>query len=246
MIKTAVTMPAKSFYGFSVIMGIEDLIVFPNKTNRIRDNMKGIAEMEFISIVEIIGTVAFAISGALVAIEKELDHYGIVFFAIITAVGGGIIRDMMINELPVSLVNPLYVLISIVSAILVIVLYRYIIKYSNVLQFFDAIGLAAFTAIGAEVAVKHDLSLPFVVIALALLTGTGGGILRDVFAKEIPFVFRKEVYAVASILGAVCFLIINQFYGEMFTMYSCFGITLAIRLICLKKDIHLKKVKKLD
>lgn len=202
--------------------------------------------MEFISVVELIGTVAFAVSGALVAIDKELDYYGIVFFAIITAVGGGIIRDMMIDaSLPAALENPLYVLISIASAALVIFFYRKIILYTNILLIFDAIGLAAFTAIGAEIAIENSLSMPFVIITLALLTGTGGGILRDVFAKEIPFVFRKEIYAVASIIGAICFIIIGEFSGNnTIALYSCFGITLIIRLGCMKKDIHLKKVEK--
>ena len=142
--------------------------------------------MEFISVVELVGTVAFAVSGALVAIDKELDYYGITFFAIITAVGGGIIRDILIDErLPAALENPLYVLISIASAAAISAFYRKIVPYTNILQIFDAIGLAAFTAIGAEVAIQNSLNLPFVIVTLALLTGTGGGTLRDVFAKEI-------------------------------------------------------------
>lgn len=202
--------------------------------------------MEFISVVELVGTVAFAVSGALVAIEKDLDYYGIAFFAIITAVGGGLIRDMMINSpLPAALENPLYVIISILSAAAVIAFYRKIVLYTNLLLIFDAIGLAAFTAIGAEVAVTNGLDLPFVIITLALLTGTGGGVLRDVFAKEIPFVFRKEVYALASIIGAVFFIIIARFSGNnTLALYSCFGVTLFIRLICMKKDVHLKRVEK--
>ena len=192
-----------------------------------------------------IGTVAFAISGALIAIEKDLDYYGIGFFAMITAVGGGILRDVLINQrLPIALENPIYVIISLVSAVIVVAFYKKIVNYSNVIQFFDAIGLAAFTAIGAEVAIKNNLEMPFVIITLAVMTGTGGGILRDVFAQEIPFVFRKEVYAVASIIGAICFIIIYNFFGNDIALYSCFAITLIIRLFCFKKNIHLKKVKK--
>jgi len=202
--------------------------------------------MEFISVVELIGTVAFAASGALIAIEKELDHYGIIFFAIITAVGGGVIRDMLINEpLPAALANPVYMIVSIVSAVVVILFYRRVVLYSNILQIFDAIGLAAFTAIGAEVAIRNNLDLPFVIITLALLTGTGGGILRDVFAQEIPFVFRKEIYAIASIIGAIFFIMIGELTGNnTVALYSCFVITLVIRLVCMKKDVHLKKVAK--
>ncbi|WP_027399726.1 trimeric intracellular cation channel family protein [Anaerovorax odorimutans] len=201
--------------------------------------------MYFISGVELIGTVAFAVTGALVAIEKNLDYYGIAFFSAVTAVGGGIVRDMMINkDLSTALENPVYVILSLISAIFVIVFYKKINKLNNIIQFFDAVGLAAFTAIGAEVAVKNNLDMPFVVVTLSLLTGTGGGILRDVFAIKIPFVFKKEIYAVASIIGAICFIFIYLYLGNTIALYSCFGITLIIRLICIKKDIHLKKVSK--
>jgi len=201
--------------------------------------------MELISILEIIGTVAFAVSGALVAIEKELDYYGIIFFAIITSVGGGIVRDILINRsLPASLANPTYLIISIISAVLVIIFYKRIIKLSKVLQIFDAIGLGAFTAVGAEVATSNGLYQPFVIITLAVLTGTGGGVLRDVFAKEIPFVFREEIYAVASIIGAIIYMISYKVMGNETALYVCFAITMLIRLYCLKKNIHLMKVAK--
>lgn len=201
--------------------------------------------MEFISIVEIIGTIAFAISGALLAIEKEMDYYGIAFFAIITSVGGGIVRDILINkDIPSSLANPEYIIISIFSAALVIIFYKKIVHLSKVLLIFDAIGLGAFTAIGAEVAVKDHLHQPFVIITLALLTGTGGGVLRDVFAKEIPFVFQKEIYAVASIIGSIVFIAIYKVAGNGVALYACFTITLIVRMFCVKKNIHLKKVVK--
>lgn len=200
--------------------------------------------MSFISLMEIVGTIAFAVSGALVAIEKNLDYYGIVFLAIITAVGGGIIRDLMIDlPLPVAIENPIYLLISIGTALGVIVFYKWVTKLQVLVTIFDAIGLAAFTAIGAEAAVDHHVGTPFVVITLALLTGTGGGILRDVFVKEIPFVFRKEVYAVASITGAAAFLIAECFLNTDLAMYVCFGSTLSIRLISVKFNWHLARVR---
>jgi uncharacterized membrane protein YeiH len=203
-------------------------------------------KMELISILELVGTVAFAVSGALLAIDKELDYYGIAFLAIITAVGGGIFRDVLINDnLPAALENPLFAIISILSAAATVLFYSKIIKYANVLQFFDAVGLGAFTAIGANVAVQSGLDMPFVIITLALLTGTGGGALRDVFAKEIPFVFRKEIYAVAAVVGAIFYIIINARLGNtMVALYTCFFGTLAIRLCSMKFNLHLKKVKR--
>lgn len=200
--------------------------------------------MSFISLMELIGTIAFAVSGALVAIEKKLDYYGIIFLAIITAVGGGIIRDVIINlPMPAALENPLYVIISIASGVVVILFYKWVNKLQMLINIFDAIGLAAFTAIGAKAALSNDVYTPFVVITLALLTGTGGGILRDVFVKEIPFVFRKEVYAVASIAGAVAFLVSYMYLNLNLTMYICFGTTLVIRLVSIKFNWQLARVK---
>lgn len=194
-------------------------------------------------MMELIGTVAFAVSGALVAIDKKLDYYGIAFMAIITAVGGGIIRDIIINlPLPVALSDPVYVVICVATAAVVICFYKWIQKINGLVVFFDAVGLAAFTAIGAKAALSHDVYTPFVVITLALLTGTGGGALRDLFAREIPFVFRKEVYATACIAGAIAFLLNYPYTGEEWAMYICFGVTLAIRLVCVKFNLNLAKV----
>lgn len=200
--------------------------------------------MSFISLMELIGTVAFAVSGALVAIEKKLDIYGVTFLAIITAVGGGIIRDIIINlPLPVALADPVYAVICIVTAAVVICFYKWVKKINGLVVVFDAVGLAAFTAIGAKAALSNDVYTPFVVITLALLTGTGGGVLRDLFAREIPFVFRKEVYATACIIGALAFLMAYPYTGVNGAMYICFGVTLAIRLICVKFNWNLATVR---
>lgn len=203
--------------------------------------------MKFISLLEIIGTIAFAISGALLAIKKDMDYYGIVFSAIITSVGGGIVRDILINkDLPSALSNPIFIIISIISALLTIIFYKKIIHLNKLLLISDAIGLGAFTAIGAQVAITNQIYHPIVIIILALLTGTGGGAIRDVFAKEIPYVFHKEVYAVASLLGSIFYIILNKYMGNKIALYGCFAITLIIRIFCLKKNIHLKKVSRDD
>lgn len=203
--------------------------------------------MHILEIVEILGTIAFAMSGALVAIQKELDYYGIAILAIVTATGGGIIRDLLISEsLPTSLENPFYALISVASAIVVIFFYNKVTmtSYRKIIQYFDAIGLATFTAIGARVAMANGLDQPYIIITFSVLTGTGGGILRDVFAREIPFVFRKEVYAVASIIGAIVYTLAWEWFGPPTALYSCLATTLFIRIFSMKKDLHLEFVKK--
>lgn len=200
--------------------------------------------MDFITIMEWIGTVAFAVSGAVVAIERKLDYYGICFLAIITAIGGGIIRDILIDKsLPASLANPMYAIVSVATAAIVIFFYKRIVKMSHLVSVADGIGLAAFTAIGSSVAVDSGHGDIYVIIALAVLTGTFGGVLRDVFAQEIPRCFRREVYAVAAILGAVAFFIAYDFIGMTLAMYVSFGVTLVIRLVAIFKNLHLGKVK---
>ena len=203
--------------------------------------------MEFISVMEIIGTVAFAITGALVAVEKDLDYYGICFLAIITAVGGGIVRDIIIDlDIPVSLDNPSYVIISLATALLVILFYKHIVNLDRLITLCDALGLAAFTAIGSAAATTHGFFEPFIIITLAMLTGTGGGTIRDICAREIPFVFKKEVYAVASLVGAIAYIIAYRLVHQMAYMYICFGVTFLIRMISIKKNIHLGKVNNVD
>ena len=203
--------------------------------------------MHILEIVEILGTIAFAMSGALVAIDKDLDYYGIAIFAIVTATGGGIIRDLLISKsVPSSLENPFFALISIVSAAIVIFFYNRVTNSNTrkIIQYLDAAGLASFTAIGARVAMFNGFDQPYIIITFAVLTGTGGGIIRDVFAREIPFVFRKEVYAVASIIGAVVYMIAWKWFGPPAALYSCLAATLFIRIYSMEKDLHLDCVKK--
>jgi len=200
--------------------------------------------MALILSVEIIGTVAFAMSGALLAIQKKLDYYGIATFALITSLGGGILRDILINERPpTALIHPLYVFIGLLSAVFVIVFYDKMSHFNKILQILDAVGLSAFTAIGAGVALGHGLEQPFVIITLAVLTGTGGGVLRDVFAMEIPYVFRKEIYAVASLCGALMFIVFYRIMNTDTAMSACFITTLAIRLFSMKFNIHMGSVE---
>lgn len=198
----------------------------------------------FFTIMEWIGTIAFAVSGAVVAIEKELDYYGICFMAIITAVGGGIIRDLLVNRsIPAALADPTYVFVSLGTAVVVIFFYRKIKKISHLVSVADAFGLAAFTAVGAQVAAFAGHSEVYFVITTGVLTGTFGGVLRDVFVQEIPRCFRREVYAAASIAGAVVYGLVYSHVTFGASLYICFGVTLAVRLIAIFKDLHLGKVK---
>lgn len=200
--------------------------------------------MRLINGLETLGTIAFAISGALAGNKKKLDFFGVVILSITTAVGGGILRDLLLGIVPpISLRDPYYVTLSVVTAIITFVCDRRLKKFNNILQIFDAIGLGAFTAIGAQIALAYGMESPLLVVSLALSTGTGGGIIRDIFSQEIPLIFKKEINAVASICGAlVYFYSISHSSPEM-ALYLCFFITFIIRMISIRLNLHLPVAK---
>ncbi|WP_176719949.1 trimeric intracellular cation channel family protein [Desulfuribacillus alkaliarsenatis] len=201
--------------------------------------------ISILSISEFVGTLAFAMSGALLGISKRLDYYGVVVLAVITALGGGMIRDVLIgNTPPMALTAPFFTIISIITAIMTIYFYQILNKHRSMIQLCDAFGLAAFTVMGASMATAYGYTSPFIVIFLALLTGTGGGTIRDIFVKEIPYVFRKEIYAVASMIGAVVYLLAYLHVTEVMAVYACFITTLTIRLLSIRFNLHLQVTKK--
>lgn len=205
--------------------------------------------MSLLNSFEIIGTIAFAISGALTGIEKKLDLFGIIFLAITTAIGGGVFRDIIIgNTPPTAFINPISCIISIIIALLVFLFYEKINKLEKIIIISDALGLGVFTAIGCRAAILHGVSNAFIVIAMGLSTGVGGGILRDVFVKDIPFVFKKEIYALASIIGALCFYYIYKYLPDIMSLYVCCAIIFAIRILSIIYNLNLPmyKVKEND
>ena len=181
--------------------------------------------MDVFFLMEMIGTVAFACSGAMVAIEKRLDLLGIIVLGETTAVGGGMIRDIIIGIHPPALfVDPIYVIAAFVSVMVLFVAVKYFYQsadilespmYEAVLNLLDAIGLGAFTVVGIDTAVGAGFGeYKFLMIFLGVITGVGGGILRDMMAGQTPAVLRKHVYARASIAGAVCYVILMNYTGE--------------------------------
>ncbi len=195
--------------------------------------------MDVLNIFEVIGTIAFAAAGALIAIHKKLDLFGVFMLALTTAVGGGITRDVLIGiNPPTAFVYPLFTIISLLTAIIVCVAYEWINKFNNIILICDAVGLGAFTAAGANMSFIYEYHRLFITVMMAVLSGVGGGIIRDVFVREIPFVFQKEVYAVASLVGAVCFFYSKPFLSGNGPMYLCFFVTVCIRMVCMKYDIN--------
>lgn len=210
---------------------------------------------DIVYILEIIGTIAFAVSGAVVAIKKETDVFGVVFIAITTAVGGGIFRDLLIGKLPpVAFVHYEYVFAATVTA-LCIFLFAYIRRDKNhhqhwaaidrVNNVFDAIGLGAFTVIGMNRAIVAGLGdNVFLVIFLGMITGIGGGILRDTLVRDIPFVLTERIYAVASLVGAMCYYTLYwQGVNLVAAALVGIGVIFAIRMASSKFRWHLPRVR---
>ena len=181
-------------------------------------------EIIILQILEIIGTVAFAVSGAFVAIKSKLDVFGVVFIGCVTAVGGGITRDLLIGQNPPAIFSNLYILlIAAITSVFVFVIARithrqFVIGYEKIeptQNVFDAFGLAAFTVMGTEIAFLHALQDNAVLaVLLGMLTGVGGGVIRDVLTSTTPYIFKKHIYALASIAGAVIYYVMRLFMAD--------------------------------
>ena len=158
-------------------------------------------------IVDILGTIAFAVSGVLVAMEKRLDIFGVGIIALVTALGGGTLRDMLIGITPVTwTTTPMYMYI-ILGAVIIAVLFQSRLKYLRTSLFlFDTIGIGFYTMIGINKGVEAGLE-PLICIALGTITASFGGVLRDILCNEIPVILRIEIYATACIAGGFLFLV---------------------------------------
>ena len=190
-------------------------------------------------IIEIIGTVAFASSGALVAIKQRLDLLGVVVLGVTTAVGGGMLRDIILGIVPPSLfMNPVYVYTAWLNQ--QILESRYISAYEKMMNLFDAVGLGAFTVTGINTAGTAGYGeYHFLSIFLGVLTGVGGGILRDILAGQSPYILRKHVYASASIAGAVCYVCLNGWLSRDASMILSAILVVLIRLLATKYNWNL-------
>lgn len=175
----------------------------------------------YIMSFEMIGTVAFAISGALVAINSNMDLFGIIALGVITATGGGVMRDVVLGQLPpMAFRNPIYVLVAAVTAIIVFIAVYYGVhsrnekdknNFKTLLLVLDSVGLAIFTVMGVNSAWELTAEKNrFLCVFSGLVTGVGGGLLRDMTVNALPYIFSKHIYAIASMIGGeVCVLLLQ-------------------------------------
>ena len=203
-------------------------------------------------IIEMIGTVAFASSGAMVAIKKELDLLGVVVLGVTTAVGGGMLRDIILGNVPPALfMNPVYVIAGFLTVLVLFTVVRLnqkilesrsIEMYERVMNIFDAVGQGAFTVTGINTAVMAGYGdYRFLAVFLGVLTGVGGGVLRDIMAGETPYILRKHFYACASIIGAIVYTYLLEFAGGDFAVVVSACLVVVIRLLATRYCWNLPK-----
>ena len=190
--------------------------------------------------LDLLGTIAFAVSGTLTAIHKKFDPFGVFIIAFATAVGGGTLRDVLIGRTPVGWMLDLNYVYAIIGATIFAIIIRKKINYlSTSLFLFDTIGLGIFTIIGTEIGVQQDLH-PIICVALGVVSATFGGVIRDILCNEIPVIFHKEIYASACIVGAITFLALSTFNVPVNINYIITSlIVILIRLISVKFKLSL-------
>ncbi len=197
----------------------------------------------FVQILDFIGTFAFAISGIRLASAKRFDWFGAYVVGLVTAIGGGTIRDILLGVTPGWMTNPIYMICTALALLWVILFGKYIIRLNNTFFIFDTIGLALFTVVG--VGKSLSLGYPYwVAILMGCMTGAAGGVIRDVLINEIPLIFRKEIYAMACVIGGVFFWFTHLLGMDMVLVQLISGASVfLIRVFAVKYHICLPQLK---
>jgi uncharacterized membrane protein YeiH len=202
-------------------------------------------KQEILRLIDILGTIAFAISGVFAAMEKKLDLFGILIIAFVTAIGGGTVRDLLIGDLPVSWIRTIdYAIIIFIAALTAVLFNKVIRNFETTLLIFDSLGLGFFTLLGIQKGIAFNLE-PAICIMLGTVTGCFGGVIRDTVLQNIPIIFRKEVYATACIVGGCFYFLLrntglNKELLEVFTLVLIF----AIRLVAVRFHLQLPSIYK--
>jgi uncharacterized membrane protein YeiH len=200
--------------------------------------------MEFIYSLDILGTFAFAISGALVASDQKFDLFGVLIIAFVTAVGGGMLRDVLINAHPINWIGDLNYLYVILVGVLVTFLFKSkILPLSKTMFLFDTIGISVFTILGLQKALTYDLQ-PILALIMGMISAVFGGVLRDVLTNKVPLIFEKEIYASACLLGGITYLSLNYFQLPTTVNFLLSALVIiVIRIVAVKFHLELPKIK---
>lgn len=192
--------------------------------------------MSWVYTTDLIGTLVFAISGVLTAIRHKFDLVGSIIIGLVTAVGGGSLRDILIGETPVSWMRDSNYLFLVLLAVFLTYLFKnQILKLSKSMFLFDTLGLGMFTILGVEKTLDVGLSIP-IALLMGSVSASFGGVIRDVLTNEVPLIFRKEIYASACILGGIVFLVL-----EHFSTYKNANMLLSMLFITVLRYLSVKR-----
>ncbi|EAR01950.1 trimeric intracellular cation channel family protein [Maribacter sp. HTCC2170] len=199
----------------------------------------------FYLTIDILGTIAFAISGVLVAMEKKLDLFGVLIIAFVTAIGGGTLRDMLIGNTPVVWMRESIYIFTILGTVIFAIIFANQLKYlRKTLFLFDTIGIGLFTMVGIEKGLSADL-MPVMCIILGTITASFGGVIRDILCNEIPVIFHKEIYATACIIGGLSYFLLVQLpFDSAYAYVAAIFIVILIRVLAVRFHIALPNIYK--
>ena len=215
--------------------------------------------MDFEYVLEMIAIASFAVFGANAALEKKMDIFGVIVLACVTAVGGGFIRDLILNvDVPVMFATPMYCIVATATAIVIILVtnfmrmqsakqkfdaQKYIVfraRFNYIATVCDAIGMGYFAIAGVNITIAHGFGdNTFMCIFIGVLTGTGGGMLRDMMLARQPMLFRKEIYATAAIIGSLLYYFIEPHMNHTVAVYLCTLLIAGIRMYTYSKNVNL-------
>ncbi len=204
-------------------------------TNSNHIEPKNIQQMNWIYTIDIIGTFIFAISGILAAIDKKFDLVGAFILGLVTAVGGGTLRDILIGETPVGWMKDVNVLYIIGLALPVAYFFKQqILKLRKSMFLFDTIGIGLFTILGLQKTLSIGLS-PLIALMMGVVSAVFGGVIRDVLSNQVPLIFRKEIYATACLAGGIVFLTLEYLFGtSIYSMLVSMIVVMIIRILAVK------------
>ena len=200
-------------------------------------------DLTLITILDYIGTFAFAISGVRLAAAKNFDLFGAYVVGFVTAVGGGTLRDVMLGIRPFWTANQAYLIITALALLFVIIFRKQVVKLDNTFYFFDAVGLGVFTVVGLERSYLAGLPM-WGSIIMGCITGAAGGMFRDIFINEVPLIFRKDIYAVACVIGGLIYYLCTLLDAPDVVPTILGALTvIVVRLLSLKFGISLPSLR---
>ena len=194
-------------------------------------------------ILELLGTLVFAISGALAIEDKEKDWFAAGFMGFVTAIGGGSLRDVLLGSYPLVWVGDVYFLYAIfIGVLMTFVMHKQLAKLRKTFLLFDTLGIGFFTVLGVEKCLQLGVE-PEIAAIMGMFSAVMGGVIRDTLSNEIPVIFRKEIYATACLAGAILYLVLHPYLDRNLTLLLSIGLIIVLRLLAVKFKLSLPSLK---